>query len=152
MSAKPYQVAIIPPAPAAHPQQPFTKARVSLHITLPSTEKQKIICMLFSRTHLERVHPGSMLTVNLTHMSTIFIGVLISVRCRGPNTSFILRNAVQCTGVEMQFFVNSPHIKEIIVVSRAGGSAADGEKKWKRLRRAKLFYFHNSSERMTIIL
>jgi hypothetical protein len=68
--------------------------------TLPSTEKQKIIGTLFSRTHPERVRPGSVLTVNLTHAPTTFSGVLISVRCRGPDTSFVLRNVVQRTGVE----------------------------------------------------
>ncbi|KAN0116451.1 hypothetical protein V8E52_005832, partial [Russula decolorans] len=50
------------------------------------------------------------LTINLTHAPTTFSGVLISVRCRGPNTSFVLRNVVQRTGIEMQFFVNSPHV------------------------------------------
>jgi large subunit ribosomal protein L19 len=51
----------------------------------------------------------------------------------------------------MQFFVNSPHVKEIIVISRAGGSAADGEKKRKGLRTAKLFYLRDSPERMASI-
>ena len=92
-----------------------------------------------------------MLTVNLTHAPTTFSGVLISVRRRGPDTSFVLRNVVQRTGVEMQFFVNSPHVKEFVVVSRAGGSAADGKKKRKGFRRAKLFYLRDSPERMTAI-
>jgi large subunit ribosomal protein L19 len=122
-----------------------------LQQTLPSTEKQKIISTLFSRNHPERVRPGSVLTINLTHAPTTFSGVLISVRRRGPDTSFVLRNVVQRTGVEMQFFVNSPHVKEIIVVSRAGGNAADGKKKRKGLRKAKLFYLRDSPERMTAI-
>ena len=119
--------------------------------TLPSTEKQIIISTLFSRKHPECIRPGSVLTVNLTHAPTTFSGVLISVRRRGPDTSFVLRNVVQRTGVEMQFFVNSPHVKEIIVVSRAGGKAADGKKKRKGLRKAKLFYLRDSPERMTTI-
>jgi ribosomal protein L19 len=99
----------------------------------------------------ERIRPGSVLTINLTHAPTTFSGVLISVRCRGPDTSFVLRNVVQRTGIEMQFFVNSPHVKEIIVVSRAGGSAADGKKKRKGPRMAKLFYLRDSPEKMTTI-
>ncbi|KAI0285046.1 hypothetical protein BGY98DRAFT_1105400 [Russula aff. rugulosa BPL654] len=154
---KPYpysQVAIIPPAPAGSPPVALRRGKglmAYLRQTLPSTEKQKIISTLFSRTHPECVRPGSVLTVNLTHAPTTFSGVLISVRRRGPDTSFVLRNVVQRTGVEMQFFINSPHVKEIIVVSRAGGSAADGKKKRKGLRRAKLFYLRDSPERMTAI-
>jgi len=116
--------------------------------TLPSTEKQKMISTLFSRMHPDRVRPGSVLTVNLAHAPTTFSGVLISVRRRGPDTSFVLRNVVQRTGVEMQFFVNSPHVKEVVVVSRAGGDG-DGKKKRKGLRKAKLFYLRDSPERMT---
>jgi large subunit ribosomal protein L19 len=121
-----------------------------LQQTLPSTEKQTIIGTLFSRNHPDRVRPGSVLTVSLTHAPTSFSGVLISVRRRGPDTSFVLRNVVQRTGVEMQFFVNSPHVKEIAVVSRAG-SAVDGKKKRKGLRKAKLFYLRDYPERMTSV-
>ena len=146
------QVAIIPPTPAGSSPAPLCQGKglmAYLRQTLPSTEKQKIIGTLFSKTHPERVRPGSVLTVNLTHAPTTFSGVLFSVRRRGFDTSFVLRNVVQRTGVEMQFLVNSPHVKEIIVVSRAGGSATDGKKKRKGLRRAKLFYLRDSPERMT---
>src|SRR5258708_28197706 len=142
-SAKPYpssQVAIIPPAPAGSPPVPARQGKglmAYVQRTLLSTEKQKLITTLFSRPHPERIRPGSVLTVNLTHAPTSFSGVLISVRRRGPDTSFVLRNVVQRTGVEMQFFVNSPHLKEIVVVSRAGRS--DGKKKRDGLRKAKLF-------------
>jgi large subunit ribosomal protein L19 len=156
-SAKPYpysHVAIIPPPPAGSPPAALRQGKglmAYLQKTLPSTEKQKIIGTLFSRSHPECVRPGSVLTVNLMHAPTTFSGVLISVRRRGPDTSFVLRNVVQRTGVEMQFFVNSPHVKEIIVVSRAGGSAADGKKKRKGLRTAKLFYLRDSPDRMASI-
>lgn len=64
---------------------------------------------------------------------------------------------MQRTGVEMQFFVNSPHVKEITVVSRAGGGGgsggnggtADRKKQRKGLKKAKLFYLRDSPERMT---
>ncbi len=58
---------------------------------------------------------------------------------------------MQRTGVEMQFFVNSPHVKEIVVVPRVGGRAADGKKKRKGLRRAKLLYLRDSPKSMTAI-
>ncbi|KAH9062072.1 hypothetical protein EDB87DRAFT_1807071 [Lactarius vividus] len=146
------QAAIIPPAPADSPPTALRKGKglmAYLQQTLPSTEKQQIISTLFSRSHPERVRPGSVLTVNLAHAPTTFSGVLISVRRRGPDTSFVLRNVVQRTGVEMQFFVNSPHLKEIVVVSRAGGK--DGKKRREGLRKAKLFYLRDSPERMTSV-
>jgi len=163
-SVKPYpfsQVAIIPPPPAGSPPPALRQGKglmAYLQHTLPSTEKQTIIGTLFSRSHRDRVRPGSVLTVNLTHAPTSFSGVLISVRRRGPDTSFVLRNVVQRTGVEMQFFVNSPHVKDIVVVSRAGGGGsgngngpADRKKKRKGVKKAKLFYLRDSPERMTAV-
>ena len=120
-----------------------------LQQTLPSTEKQTLINTLFSRTHPDCVRPGSVLTVTLAHAPTTFSGVLISIRRRGPDTSFVLRNVVQRTGVEMQFFVNSPHVKEITVVSRAG--SGNGKKKREGFKKAKLFYLRDSPERMTSV-
>ncbi|KAH9007095.1 hypothetical protein EDB86DRAFT_3061067 [Lactarius hatsudake] len=147
------QAAIIPPAPADSPPAAMRKGKglmAYLQQTLPSTEKQQMIQTLFSRRHPERVRPGSVLTVNLAHAPTTFSGVLISVRRRGPDTSFVLRNVVQRTGVEMQFFANSPHLKEIVVVSRAGGK--DGKKKrLEGMKKAKLFYLRDSPERMTSV-
>jgi large subunit ribosomal protein L19 len=145
------QFAIIPAAPAGTPRAALRQGKglmAYLQQTLPSTEKQKIIGTLFSKTHPDRVRPGSVLTVNLTHAPTSFTGVLIAVRRRGPDTSFVLRNVVQRTGVEMQFFVNSPHVKEVVVVSRVGGP--DG-KKHKGLKKAKLYYLRDSPERMTAV-
>ena len=154
-SAKNYpysQTAIIPPAPAGSPTPALRQGKglmAYLQHTLPSTEKQNLISTLFSRSHPERVRPGSVLTVNLAHAPTTFSGVLISVRRRGPDTSFVLRNVVQRTGVEMQFFVNSPHLKDIVVVSRAG--RGDGKKKREVFKKAKLFYLRDSPERMTSV-
>ena len=160
-STRPYpysQVAIIPPPLTPTSSHPPALRRgkglmAYLQHTLPSTEKQKIIGTLFSRSHPDRVRPGSVLTVNLTHAPTSFSGVLIAVRRRGPDTSFVLRNVVQRTGVEMQFFVNSPHVKEIVVVSRAGGGGGPANRKKKRtgLKKAKLYYLRDSPERMTSV-
>lgn len=48
----------------------------------------------------------------------------------------------------MQFFANSPHVKEIKIVQRAGGG---GGKDGRRQRRAKLFYLRDSPEKMSMI-
>ena len=119
-----------------------------IHKTLPAPEKQALISTLFSRRHPDRLLPGSVLMVMLAHAPTSFSGVLLSIRRRGPDTSFLLRNVVQRTGVEMQFFVNSPHVKEIKVIQRAGGG---GGKEGRRMRRAKLFYLRDSPDKMSEI-
>ncbi|KAH0839692.1 hypothetical protein J3R83DRAFT_613 [Lanmaoa asiatica] len=87
---------------------------------LPEPKKREWLATYFSRRHPDRLLPGSVLTITTEHAPGIFSGVLISVRRRGPDTSFVLRNVVQRTGIETQFFVNSPHLKDIKVRQRAG--------------------------------
>lgn len=112
---------------------------------LPEPKKREWLATLFSRRHPDRLLPGSVLTVTTEHAPGIFSGVLISVRRRGPDTSFVLRNVVQRTGVEMQFFVNSPHLKDIKIRQRAG------ERKGTKQRRAKLFFLRDAPDKMTDI-
>lgn len=116
--------------------------------TLPPAPKQKMIETLFSRNHPDRLLPGSVLTVTSGQAPASFSGVLIAMRRRGPDTSFVLRNVIQRTGVEMQFFVNSPHVQDITIVRRGG---IGGGKSGRRMRRAKLFYLRDSSEKMTLM-
>jgi len=144
-------VAILPPEQKTSITPSLRKGKgIMAHIqkTLPTPEKQALISTLFSRRHPARLLPGSVLTVTLAHAPTSFSGVLLSIRRRGPDTSFLLRNVVQRTGVEMQFFVNSPHLKEIKVIQRAGGG---GGKEGRRMRRAKLFYLRDSPDKMSEI-
>jgi large subunit ribosomal protein L19 len=139
-------IAIIPPSPPAVPLDRLRKGKglmAYLQQTLPTTHKQQLLSTLFSRRHPDRLVPGSILTVTLTHAPTTFSGVLISLRRRGPDTSFVLRNVVQRTGVEMQFFVNSPHLQEIQVVRRPGMGTE------KRIKHAKLFYLRDYPGKMT---
>jgi len=143
--------AILPPHPKTTITPSLRKGKgimAHIHKTLPTPEKQALISTLFSRRHPDRLLPGSVLTVTLGHAPTSFSGVLLSIRRRGPDTSFLLRNVVQRTGVEMQFFVNSPHVKEIKVIQRAGGG---GGKEGRRMRRAKLFYLRDSPDKMSEI-
>ncbi|KAF9221901.1 RNA-binding domain-containing protein [Gyrodon lividus] len=116
-----------------------------LHQALPEPKKREWLATFFSRRHPDRLLPGSVLTVTTEHAPGIFSGVLISVRRRGPDTSFVLRNVIQRTGIEMQFFVNSPHLKDIKVRQRAG------EHKGNKQRRAKLFFLRDSPDKMTAI-
>ncbi|GBE79260.1 translation protein SH3-like domain-containing protein [Sparassis latifolia] len=144
-------VAKFPTPPATPPPEPLRLGKglmPYLQQTLPEPAKQKLFTTYFSKRHPLRILPGSVLTVSLAHAPTTFSGVLMQVRRRGLDTSFVLRNVINRTGVEMQFFVSSPHLKDIKIVQRAGGG---GGKAGRRMRRAKLFYLRDSPEKMTAI-
>lgn len=116
--------------------------------TLATPDKRKWLDTYFARRHPLRIIPGSVLNVGLGHTPTNFTGVLLSVRRRGLDTSFLLRNVINRTGVEMQFFVCSPHVKSIRILQRAVTKSSKGGPK---IRRAKLFYLRDSPEKMTAI-
>ncbi|KAG8990398.1 hypothetical protein FRB94_013423 [Tulasnella sp. JGI-2019a] len=117
--------------------------------SLPSQDTQTRLSTLFNKKHPDHLQPGSVLTVTTTHSSpSTFSGVLIGIRHKGPDTSFIVRNVIQRTGVEMTFFVGSPALKDIKVVHRAG---TGGGKQGRRVRRAKLFYLRDQPAKMTAI-
>jgi large subunit ribosomal protein L19 len=85
-----------------------------------------LLTTIFARRSRERIPTGSVMSV-LSYADaaktsvTPFAGVLMRVRRRGVDTSFTLRNVVQKTGIEMNFKVCSPLIKEIKIVRRAAG-------------------------------
>ncbi|RIA80201.1 translation protein SH3-like domain-containing protein [Glomus cerebriforme] len=104
---------------------------------------------LFAKRGKDRVKTGDVLLVETyTSMSSIknpsdnsssiksgttaFAGICISIRRRGVNTNFTLRNIILKVGVEQRFFINSPLIKSIQILSRGEG-----------YRRAKLFYLRD---------
>ncbi|KAG1755930.1 hypothetical protein EDB19DRAFT_1892111 [Suillus lakei] len=150
----PFSKAVILPPPPAIPASQVEALRQGkgimayLQKSLPHPTKQQWLATWFARRHPDRLLPGSVLSVTLEHAPTTFSGVLLSIRRRGPDTSFTLRNVIQRTGVEMQFFVNSPHVKDIKILQRAGGG---GGKEGRRQRRAKLFFLRDTPEKMTAI-
>ena len=117
--------------------------------TLPPPNKQAMLETYFGKRSPQRILPGSVVALKLNHAPTTFAGVVISIRRRGPDTSMLIRNVMNRTGVETQFFVNSPHVRSIQVVQRASGG--QGARDSKRSRRAKLFYLRDSPEKMTAI-
>jgi large subunit ribosomal protein L19 len=140
------KTALIPTATPAGPSLEALREGKGLmeHIrkTLPTPEKQELLHKFFSKHSPQRLLPGSIVTVTLEHAPNTFTGVLLGIRRRGPDTSFLLRNIVQRTGVEMQFFPNSPHVKDIKVLQPPPKG---------RMRRAKLFYLRHSPEKMSMI-
>ncbi|CDO74024.1 hypothetical protein BN946_scf185043.g74 [Trametes cinnabarina] len=138
-SAYPFsKVAVIPPAPPVPAPEP-AKLGKGLMAYLPQrTLPQSKLDLLarFGKRHPERIMPGSVLQVTTNHAPTAFTGVVLSIRRRGADTSFLLRNVINRTGVE--------------VLMRAGGRGGEG-RAGMRMRRAKLFYLRDSPEKMTAI-
>ncbi|KAF8633680.1 hypothetical protein AX15_001291 [Amanita polypyramis BW_CC] len=137
--------ALTPPALPIHSARTLKAGKglmEHLRQTLPSPEKQEMIRRLFSRRSPDCLLPGSVVTITSEHAPTTFTGVLLAIRRRGPDTSFVVRNIIQRTGVEMQFFVASPHLKEVKLVKRPPSG---------RMRRAKLYYLRDSPEKMSAI-
>jgi large subunit ribosomal protein L19 len=125
-----------------------------LHKTVLSEKARQLIEVDFSRRHPNRIRVGSVLTVTLEHPPHAFSGVLIAIKRKGADTSILLRNIVQRTGVEMQFFLNSPAIKNIKVIQRAGGTPPPGEegvKIGKAMVRSKLYFLRNYPSKMSAI-
>lgn len=154
-TAYPFSKAIIiPPNPPPVPTPALRKGKGLMEFlkqTLPSPEKHKWLTTYFAKRHPERIQAGSVLTVTLNHAPNIFSGVLLSVRRRGLDTSFVLRNVINRTGVEMQFYPASPHVKDIKIIHRAGGVSSNGKASGPRMRRAKLFYLRDSPGKMSAI-
>lgn len=121
---------------------------------LQDYDPKRLCKTLFSRRHPNRIKPGSVLSVvsynnaSRTHTST-FSGVLMGIRRRGVDTAFTLRNIVNKTGVEMQFKVCSPMVKDIQVIKRAlKGRNVGG---LRDPRRAKVNYLRERPQMMTQI-
>jgi len=113
-----------------------------LRQSLFTPEKQAMFQTLFSRRSPKQLIPGSIVSVISEQAPTIFTGVLIAIHRRGPDTSFKVRNILQRTGVEMQFYPNSPHLKEVKLLKAPPKG---------RMRRAKLYYLRDSPEKMSML-
>lgn len=94
----------------------------------PQNERRK----MFDRHSTESVRPGDILHVE--GVGTNFNGVLLAIKRRGSDTSFVLRNRILGQGIEMRYNLFNPAIKTIRLITR----------KQKRARRAKLFYMRES--------
>lgn len=119
------RIKIHPPikGPPKNPLLALTTA--ALQTLDPTGSRQK----LFSRHNKDSIRPGDIVQVRRRNGDP-FSGVLLNIRRRGIDSSFLLRDHLTRVGVEMWFKLYSPAIEEIDLVQR----------KAKRARRAKLYY------------
>ncbi|KAK7060315.1 hypothetical protein VNI00_001080 [Paramarasmius palmivorus] len=139
------KTAIIHPERHAPPPSSLLQGKglmAYLRQNIPTSEKQTLLHDLFSRRSPNRLYAGSVVNVTMDHAPFQFTGVILGIRRRGPDTSFVVRNVVQRTGVEMQIYANSPHIKSIKLLQKPPKG---------RMRRAKLFYLRDSPEKMSAL-
>ncbi|KAJ3841550.1 translation protein SH3-like domain-containing protein [Lentinula raphanica] len=147
-ATKPYpfsKTAIIHPEPYVPPPASLVQGKglmPHLQKTLATPEKLDMLRAYFGRHSYRRILPGSIVSVTLEHAPFNFTGVVLAIRRRGIDTSMVLRNVIQRTGVEMQVFVNSPHVKTIKVVQKPPKG---------RMKRAKLYYLRHSPEKMSAL-
>jgi large subunit ribosomal protein L19 len=138
------KTALTPPTPVVDLNPGLLKGKglmPHLRQTLFTPNKQAMFQTLFSRRSPKQLMPGSIISVISEQAPTTFTGVLIAIHRRGPDTSFKIRNILQRTGVEMQFYLNSPHLKEIKLLKAPK----------RRMRRAKLYYLRDSPEKMSML-
>jgi large subunit ribosomal protein L19 len=139
------KTALTPPTPIVDLNPGLLKGKglmSHLRQSLFTPEKQAMFQTLFSRRSPKHLMPGSIISVTSEQAPTIFTGVLIAIYRRGPDTSFKVRNILQRTGVEMQFYLNSPHLKGIKLLKAPPKG---------RMRRAKLYYLRDSPEKMSML-
>ncbi|KAI3596710.1 mitochondrial ribosomal [Moniliophthora roreri] len=92
---KPYpfsKTAIIHPERHSPPPAPLVQGKglmAYLRQNLPTPEKQALLRNLFSKHSPNRLYAGSVINVTMDHAPFQFTGVILSIRRRGPDTSFV---------------------------------------------------------------
>ncbi|KAF6762751.1 hypothetical protein DFP72DRAFT_1041280 [Ephemerocybe angulata] len=124
----------LPPLPTKAPTEALRAGKgLMQHInkTLATPRKKELLEKFFSRRSKNQLQPGSIVTVLQDQAPTAIH------RC---SHCYSTERSQHRTGIEMQFFVNSPSLKEVKLV-RAPPRG--------RMRRAKLFYLRDAPSKMT---
>jgi large subunit ribosomal protein L19 len=111
-----------------HWKMPWNATIRSANLRLEEQLDQDGRKALFDPTSPTRVEPGSIIMVEQISSRTrprkmVFSGVLINVRWRGVGSTFVIRNFVLGTGVEVMYPVYSPMITNIKVLKRVNGTS-----------------------------
>lgn len=120
---------IYPPPPSAAKicKDPVAAVEQSQMAVLDPTGERK--ALFDYRRNPRSVKPGDILRVTFKSGDP-FSGVCLSIRLRGIDTAFLLRNHLTRVGVEMWIKVFSPNVESVEIVQRTE----------KRKRRARLYY------------
>jgi ribosomal protein L19 len=116
-----------PPTPRANCKDPVAALTESQLAALDPTGERR--ALFDYRRNPRSVKVGDILRVTFKNGDP-FSGVCLSIRLRGIDTSFLLRNELTRVGVEMAVKVFSPNVESVEVVQRTE----------KRKRRARLYY------------
>ena len=129
-----------PPPPSyvnthKNPLQSYSDTQITL--LDPSGQRTR----LFSPDNNDGARIGDMLHCTF-QSGEPFNGIILALRRRGIDTSILLRNKLEQTGVELWLKIYSPLLKSVEVVQRA----QDWMRRGKRARRAKLYFMGRSFE------
>jgi ribosomal protein L19 len=125
----PKKIKIYPPPPSSRAACKDPVAQVTetqLSVLDPKGERKALFDY---RRNPRSVKPGDILRVTFKNGDP-FNGVCLSIRLRGIDTSFLLRNELMRVPVEMSIKAFSPNVKSVEIVQRSE----------KKRRRARLFY------------
>ncbi|KAL1957018.1 hypothetical protein VTO42DRAFT_6395 [Malbranchea cinnamomea] len=128
------KIPVYPPLPAPKCKDPlkaFTEDQLA--ILDPTGERRA----MFDKKNKHGVKVGDILRVTFKNGEP-FSGVCISIRSRGIDTSFLLRNKLTRLAVEMWIKVYNPNVKSVEIVQRCQ----------RRVRRARLTYMRKPKHDM----
>lgn len=129
MLAGPKKLKIYPPPRSSRTScvDPVAKVTESQMTVLDPKGERK--ALFDYRRSPRSVKPGDILRVIFKN-GDAFNGVCLSIKLRGIDTSFLLRNELTRVPVEMSIKVFSPNVKSVEIVQRAE----------RKIRRARLYY------------
>lgn len=124
---KPIKVFTPPPSARKACKDPVAKVTESQLETLDPKGERK--ALFDYRRNPRSVRPGDIVRVTFKNGDP-FNGVVLSIKLRGIDTSFLLRNELTRVAVEMSVKVFNPNIQSVEIVQRAQ----------RKIRRARLYY------------
>ncbi|KAJ5649361.1 Ribosomal protein L19 [Penicillium longicatenatum] len=129
-ASKPVKVYPAPPSTSKTCKDPVAKITESqLAVLDPKGERKALFDY---RRNTRSVKPGDIVRVTFKNGDP-FNGVVLSIKLRGIDTSFLLRNELTRVGVEMSVKVFSPNVQSVEIVQRAE----------RKPRRARLYYMRS---------
>ncbi|KAJ5786386.1 Ribosomal protein L19 [Penicillium pulvis] len=129
-ATKPVKVYPAPPSTSKACKDPVAKITESqLAVLDPKGERKALFDY---RRNTRSVKPGDIVRVTFKNGDP-FNGVVLSIKLRGIDTSFLVRNELTRVGVEMSIKVFSPNVQSVEIVQRAE----------RKPRRARLYYMRS---------